>query len=167
MVDTVRRILPCDIENGAAVFDIDETLLLNAPHDDGAIAPNPPVQELWNLMQARGVKCFVVTARERGTDAASYALRQLEKLGYTDIAGLYMVNTSHASDETPAAFKAEARRRIAHENVILLNVGDQWTDHVDGGWEQLQATEDSEMFAGILANDDMTVLSLKLPEHPR
>ena len=110
----------------AAVFDIDETLILN--HDNGTFSRNEPVFKVYNYLNARAVPIFAVTARRQSNASSKYAKTQLKQF-YPSISGLYMVNKEHDDDGTAAIFKTECRERIKRKGfTIVLNCGDNWSD---------------------------------------
>ena len=65
-----------------AVFDVDETLLLNHSEDEGKAASNPPIKELHDWLVGRGVTIFVVTARRKTDWSHGFLSQQLSSIGY-------------------------------------------------------------------------------------
>ena len=156
----------------AVVFDADETLLLNHEDDDsGMFAPNGGVVALYNQARDLGIPAYVVTARRKSPWAASYLRRQLSRIGVDDVERVYMVNRAYDDDESASRFKMDARRRIRdhHGHRILLNVGDQVSDHLLVGpyataeTTAMEASLRPKRFYGLLPRDGVSLVSLKLP----
>ena len=66
VINTLESILE-RTKNPAAVFDIDETLILNLESDGFTV--HEPVKRVYDFLQARGVAIFVVTARRKSEAA--------------------------------------------------------------------------------------------------
>ena len=112
--------------NPAAVFDIDETLILNLENDGFTV--HEPVKRVYDFLQARGVAIFIVTARRKSEASADYAQEQIFKF-YRGWKKLYMVNKKHNDDDSASIFKFECRQRIIDDGyTIILNCGDNWSD---------------------------------------
>ena len=114
------------VDAPAAIFDIDETLILNV-EDDG-YKVNRPVYDVVRFLQKKNVPIFVVTARRKSKASAAYAIDQLCTF-YSGLSGLYMVNKEHDDDDSASIFKFRSRRRVMHKGyTIVLNAGDNWSD---------------------------------------
>ena len=117
------------VPNPVAVFDIDETLLINlSATNEDAIRPNPPIVALaQDLLKSGKWKVHVVTARPASKANMDWSVKQLEQIGIptAKLAGFHMMPPrSHSASR----FKENARKRIATTGTILLSVGDQWGD---------------------------------------
>ena len=131
LIDEARQ----NDEHPVAVFDVDETLLLNDPDEESfRVAVNPPGRRLHDWLRKRGVSIYVVTARRKTKGSRKYVDKQLHALGYPAPVKLFMVNREHDEDESASLFKLEARKRIAKGRTggrahrVLVNVGDQASD---------------------------------------
>ena len=112
--------------NPAAVFDIDETLILNLENDGFTV--HEPVKRVYDFLQARDVAIFIVTARRKTMASADYAQKQIIKF-YDGWKKLYMVNKKHNMEESASIFKFECRQRVIDDGyTIILNCGDNWSD---------------------------------------
>lgn len=155
--------------NPAAVFDVDETLLLNHPSDDGRYRPNRPVVKLYNQAEELGVKRYVVTARRKSDWSQSYLRRQLRDIGVAEPERIYMVPRAYDDDRSASRFKRDARLRIArkHGAQILLNVGDQASDMYDtavrANVEFTRRLTPSLSYGIVTGSGDPAFVSLKLP----
>lgn len=111
----------------AAVFDIDETLILTNTDDDG-FTVHPAVHKVYRFLRQEKVPIFVVTARRKSEASAQYAINQLSNF-YTELEDLYMVNAQHDDDESASVFKFKSRKRVIQKGyTIVLNAGDNWSD---------------------------------------
>lgn len=154
----------------AVVFDVDETLLLNHPSDDGRFRPNPSVVELYNYASSAGAIPYVVTARRKSPWSVAFLRKQLNEIGANQPKKIYMVNKDYDNDSSASRFKRDARGRIQdrHNKQILLNVGDQCSDMFLTGEF---STENSiferqlgpSLSYGLIDPTDPALLSLKLP----
>ena len=156
--------------NPVAVFDIDETLLINRPdHRDGThadgIADNRPGHALFNAAGRRGIPTYVVTAREKTVAAVDFAVRQLASLGYADIKRVYLTPREYENDDGPARFKGDARAHIesTHSGTIELCVGDQMTDHLSPD-KSLDRPVRRDLYCGLTDPSRPHCLYVKLPE---
>jgi predicted secreted acid phosphatase len=115
------------VENPAAVFDIDETLILNV-EDDG-YKVHRPVYDVVQFLRKHQVPIFVVTARRKSEASAVYAMEQLYTFYKDEFDGLYMVNKEHDEDDSASIFKFRSRQRVMDKGyTIVLNAGDNWSD---------------------------------------
>lgn len=141
LYDTVRQHLSELPEDPVAVFDIDETLLLNEAGDDDdeakadteakdGVTVHRVGQRLYRMCRAAGVPVVALTARAHTKPGRKYAREQLALLGY-EVEKLYLLPREFADDPSPARGKEEGRRRIrGDDRSIVLCVGDQSTDHL-------------------------------------
>ena len=150
-----------------AVFDIDETLLINSRDDDATqgIVDNKPGHALYDGVRKRNIPVYVVTAREKSTASFDFAVRQLHSLGYTSFERLYLTPAQYRHDDDPSRFKADARARIEaqHGGKIVLCVGDQITDHLAPG-RSLDHPVRRDLYCGFVSPSNPECLSVKLPE---
>jgi predicted secreted acid phosphatase len=151
----------------AAVFDVDETLLFNHPASgDHRVAVNGPVREVYDWCAANGVDAYIITARVKSPWSSKLLQNQLQALDYS-AKKVYMVPKAYKDDADPSMFKARARERLRdrHKRTILINVGDQLTDHVETGRRQVVPATRADTFYGMLdVKDHPAMLSVKLPE---
>ena len=125
VINTLKPILN-STATPAAVFDIDETLILNLESDGFTV--HEPVKRVYDFLQARGVAIFVVTARRKSEASAKYAQDQIGTF-YRGWKKLYMVNEEHNEDDSASIFKFECRQRVIDDGyTIILNCGDNWSD---------------------------------------
>ena len=112
----------------AAVFDIDETLLLNLPND--AVKQNPATIKVVQWLRDHNVKLFAVTARSFTEASRHYALEQLRAVGHTDYDEESIFLTfSNYEPYSRSWFKYQARKRIVAQGYhLLLNAGDNFSD---------------------------------------
>lgn len=180
MCETLIEVAHLEGRHPVAVFDIDETLLLNHTKDEDLVARNPPVAALHDFLDERGVGIYVVTAR-RWTDwSHAFATKQLKFLEYPTPQQLFMVNREHDEDPSASIYKLEARSRVAEgltngkPHSIILNVGDQASDHLLLGVEDnalaarnaafARAHLDPRSYHAMARADGVSKVSLKLPE---
>jgi len=159
-----------------AVFDVDDTLIINHPHKDEKCKVNPVVFPIVQFLHGENVPLYIITARHRTEKSLSFLKKQLDACGY-DVENdfetpLYMVTQEYGDRLSPGIFKYKARRQLAQKHSILLSAGDSWTDltvvldeedrgllrsnprvRIDG-WEDALSEEHVEALAG----DDDTVL---------
>lgn len=144
----------------AAVFDIDETLILNLEGDE--FQRNTPVWKVYNYLNGKGVALYFVTARRKSEASIDYARHQVDTF-YPKNDGLYMVNKKHDEDSSASDFKFACRERIENKKQkrIVLNVGDNWSDlttNVEQCKERWTSRENSYVL-----EDGNVLLSWKLP----
>jgi hypothetical protein len=136
----------------AIVLDIDETSLssyceekredlgyIPSMYDDWVISaeasvPIPGTVRLFNHARAAGLSVFFITGRSgKGTahDQTEATARNLAAAGYKDWQGLTMHDASYTTKDT-TTFKSQVRAGlIAQGYLLILNVGDQWSDLMD------------------------------------
>ena len=112
----------------AAVFDIDETLLLNINRE--RVRKNPATAPVVTWLRNHGVKLFAVTARSFTKGIREYSLQQLTAVGHDDYdedsIGLTYDNYE---DFSRSWCKYRWRRKIMREGYeIILNAGDNFSD---------------------------------------
>ena len=162
-----------------AIFDVDETLLLNHPTNDDKVAANPPIKRLHDWLKRQGVKIFVVTARRKGRWSRAFVDKQLKAIGYPAPQSVEMVNKEHDQQPSASRFKLNARERIAAKTGgrIILNAGDQASDMflVEPAARAADAATakrntqfarrhlPADMYHGIENADGISALALKLP----
>lgn len=160
-----------DMKPIAAVFDIDETLLLNHVDDESdKFRKNPAVFDAVMKLKDMGVALFAVTARSEDPAGHVYAQMQLEKLGYPKFEEIYMFPEAREVEGTASAFKQDARAMINRTHNVVLNVGDQSSDmmlcppavpHAVESWCN-KNFEKNRTYA-LAVHGDPAVLSIKLP----
>lgn len=128
VIDKMKKIMDKESKKWAAVFDIDETLLLNINRE--RVRKNPATASVVTWLRDHGVKLFAVTARAFTEASREYALQQLEAVGHDDYdedtIGLTFDNYE---DFSRSWCKYRWRRKIMREGYdILLNVGDNFSD---------------------------------------
>ena len=117
----------------AVVFDIDDTILKNDANIkacDGA-KPHVGVMDLYRICIKKGIAIWFITARPESTHNRDWTRRQLDCIGarwYTD---LRMCPPNINSVSSVSRYKSEARQDLVryHKRKIVMNIGDQWTDH--------------------------------------
>jgi hypothetical protein len=148
----VRKATPARcaaVEKLAIGLDVDETALSNfmvgTAHPEYTIISQglneisgrsvalQPVFELYELARRYGVSVFFITAREDWMRGITY--ENLQKAGYTEIAGLY-TKPILASDKgaVKAAQRSEIELRRGYSMIGM--VGDSGSDVVDGWMER-------------------------------
>ena len=152
----------------AVVFDVDETLLFNNPRSgDHRVATNAPVRQIYEWCVEHKVPVYIVTARVKSPWSYELLKNQLDALDYTRIGKIYMVPKDFKDDDDPSVFKARARDRLRdkHKKTLLLNVGDQITDHIETGRKQVVPSTNRDTFYGLLdIKENPHMLGIKLPE---
>jgi len=130
IIDKLKQIMDKEEpKEWAAVFDIDETLLLNLA-DDVRVRKNPDTAKVVTWLREHGVKLFAVTARSFTKGIREYSLQQLEAVGHNDYdedsIGLTYDNYE---DFSRSWCKYRWRRKIMRKGYeILLNAGDNFSD---------------------------------------
>ena len=131
----------------AVVFDIDETTLTNLPQilaNDFGFIPKAwdtwiaegrcpaifPIQTVYDTAIRGKVDVIFITGR-RESDRASTE-RNLRQVGYDAWTRIYFKPTTDPT-LTTAAFKTDMRRKLTTEGyIIVVNIGDQYSDLVNG-----------------------------------
>jgi len=115
-----------------AVFDVDDTLIINHPDDDELCKVNPVVSPIVDHLRKKHIPMFIITARHGSEKSLCFLTQQLEVCGYKVEkhfkTPLYMVTEEYADRLSPGIFKYKARRQISKQYNILLSTGDSWTD---------------------------------------
>lgn len=158
-----------------AVFDIDDTLLVETP--SGELVSNTPVVDLYHHCLNVGVKVHIVTARSR--HARSATLEDLHGAGVEGWRDLHMMHDRLAVDDV-APWKERIRwhtwiasRGDDDAARLLFTVGDQWWDLLgtDETIEQAQDMYGDDENATILLTHppgmEPAEILLKLPSHRR
>ena len=157
----------------AAVFDIDETLLLN---DDSAdcylFRGNKPVLKAARDLHRAGCTIFAVTARTESPTTEIFARNQLKKLDCPPIEHIYAFPEHRSVEGTASQFKWDARQAISDTHTVLINTGDQCSDHfiMPPIAPQTVAKFAQSSFKPhktylMVVKDDAAKLSVKLPNH--
>ncbi len=129
VIDKMKKIMKEEgSKKWAAVFDIDETLLLNINRE--RVRKNPATASVVTWLRDHGVKLFAVTARLFTEASREYALQQLEAVGHDDYDEDSIGLTFYNYDNFSRSWcKYRWRRKIMREGYeILLNVGDNFSD---------------------------------------
>ena len=129
-IESLRSILR-ETARPAAVFDVDDTLIINHDTDDEKCRVYEPMKEVVDFLKSQGVALFIITARRRSEKSVCFLKGQLQACGYDmdDFEQpLYLV-TSEYDTFSPGVFKYKARRHIAKDHTIVFCAGDSWTDH--------------------------------------
>ncbi|MGB7292077.1 MAG: HAD family acid phosphatase [Thermodesulfobacteriota bacterium] len=136
----------------AIVFDIDETALSNYQHmlklnfgripqlvvEDIEKAEDPAIEttfKLYEYAKEKGVAIFFITGRqERLRDATQ---KNLKSVGYVEWDGLYLKPNDY-KEKSVISYKSSTRKRIQEEGyIIVVNVGDQFSDLAGGYAERV------------------------------
>lgn len=113
-------------ESGAIIFDIDDTLV------DERERPIKPVVDLYRMCIDLKLPCYIVTARPDTKKNRSETHKMLRTNDITNYKMLFMMpGDVEPTVENIGAFKYNAREFIQTKmkKEILLNCGDQLTDH--------------------------------------
>jgi len=148
------------------IFDIDETLLL-AHKNDTHITHHPVGYLLYEYCRMHHIDIHLITARVGDNNSREYVRDQLRRLGYEGYKSLYMVNSRHQDDATPALFKGKCRKTIARDSqkIVALNVGDQHTDifaDYDQISDDVKQLLSPETYYFLTVKGDHAKMSLKL-----
>lgn len=120
---------PCDFSKGSACGNMAWELSASAD----AIKPT---RDLFNAAKAEHVTVFFITGRYESTEERAATESNLHKVGYDGWKRLYM-RTKEFGGPSVAPFKTWARRDIEAQGYrIIANVGDQWSDLVNGHSER-------------------------------
>ena len=143
LVNILRSVNP---STSAAVFDIDETILINDPKIDACYhaRPNPGILKMYRLCLRLHIAVYFVTARRLSDDNYEWTTKQLQCIGAGQYAELHMCPESYrVSPAKVSEFKKKARARITRKSgrEIVLNAGDQWTDML-----QMSSTKEVNAF---------------------
>ena len=154
----------------AIVVDIDETCLINESDDSDKFRVNRPVFDAVKQLVDEGCTLFAVTARTDSPATQIYARNQLERvLKYPKFEKIYAFPESRASEGTASLFKSDARRDIAADYNVLLNVGDQASDMMvmppaaPGGDAFAKRNFKPHKCYVLTVPGDVSVMSVKLP----
>ena len=145
------------------VFDIDDTLF-STRDDDEFISVHKVGKYIYELCRRLGIDVVLVTARQGSPSSKAYVKKQLKQLGfyYSD---LYMQSKN---DTDTSRYKYNCRAEIAKKRKILLNVGDQLSDHFNSLSESdeavARATFSGSTYYVIKVPDDPARLSIKFIE---
>ena len=111
----------------AAVFDVDSTLLYY--NEEKQTVTIEAMRDLYNQLREAGIAVFVITARSE--EGRSFTVDQLRSIGIHGCEHLYMHPTACLNHAEAARQKRENRLKIERKGyTILLNCGDQWSDHM-------------------------------------
>ena len=116
-------------KDSVVVFDIDSTIL-KYDQQQQCFANHVTVGlTLYKKVFEKGYDIHLVTAREESFRKDTE--KQLECMGYFQYKSLKMRPLDNRSIEATSRCKQDARNKIMIETEknILLNVGDQWSDH--------------------------------------
>lgn len=165
---------------GLLVFDIDDTLLFDAPAADG-IVPHQDVVDLLRRAHHLGAEVHLVTARLNDDDMVAATRAELDGEpadGGLGLAGLYAsLSLAPARARTSMAsvsrWKMAQRRRIAQERgaAVTLTVGDQWGDMVVlADDEEIDELDDrfaaqTDPYIIVRPYDQVSLWGLKLPAY--
>ena len=121
--------------------------------------------QVLKLAQKRSMDLFFVTARLGDPHSKQYVLQQLKTLNIEAPKQLFMQSKS---DTDTSLYKLNARKRIQKTHKIVLNCGDQLSDHVSGLSAQqeamLQARINPSTYYFLHIHEDPARLSLKFVE---
>jgi hypothetical protein len=138
----LNKLSPADIQNGAVVLDLDETLLDNRDYyrkhkvfkqemwdqwiDTADAKALPETQAFIDSLRERKIPFYFLSSRKESQRGATEA--NLKKLGMTDQAGIILKPDD--SEETTSVFKSNARVKIEADSgrKIIATMGDQETD---------------------------------------
>lgn len=167
VADRIMRNNP-EIKNFAAVFDIDETLLRNGENfgkGENEISIQPAGFILFKWCTNKNLPIILVTARSKRGDAREYALEQLRALGYdlSQVKQVWMNPKGYDElGDAGAAFKRQARKKIAEKYTILLNAGDRWTDVAEA---PPVSEYDKDAYYGVKPVEHNYLHAIKFPEN--
>lgn len=161
----------------AVVFDIDDTIL-HLSEDESRFVGNECARALYEAAVANNILIFFITARSDADGALEWTEQQLDDLGCGAYHALELRPAYVGSSGREVAhFKHRARDMLAskHNARIILNAGDQWTDHLsdmdDDDIEQLYAKGPSGrnyvLFRTPVASAASSGLHLKMPHNVR
>jgi predicted secreted acid phosphatase len=162
--------------NGVAVFDIDDTVLLDDSSTTRNVTiPNSMIIELFKKLKHLNIEIHFVTARLRCDEMISETKKELEILG---LEGLYdtlsLAPQNHRKNlATISLWKMNQRKKIAEKSnqCIILSVGDQWGDLIVIKSENDIKTFDDKYksynapYIVVRSNDGVTLWGLKLPSN--
>ena len=155
--------------NLCIVMDIDETVLFTRKNDSH-VTHHPLGFALFELCTKHGIDVHFVTARVGDPNSREFVRSQLSLLGFDNYKSLYMVNSRHQEDASPAVFKAKCRRTISNTTgkKVVLNVGDQLSDMFPsldepGVAEELAQLISPSTYYFVEVDGDVSKMSLKLP----
>lgn len=146
------------------VFDIDDTLF-STRDDDEFIAVQKVGKYVYDICNRLNIDVVLVTARQGSPSSKAYVKKQLRQLNfeYTD---LFMQSSK---DKDTSCYKANCRRSISKKRKILLNVGDQLSDHFEGLSDQDEAlvrtTFSPDTYYIVKIPNDPATLSFKFVEN--
>jgi hypothetical protein len=163
-------------KNGVAVFDIDDTVLLDDSSTSRNVTiPNSMIIELFKKLKNLDIEIHFVTARLKCDEMIEETKKELETLG---LEGLYdtlsLAPQNHRKNlATISLWKMNQRKKIAEKSnqCIILSVGDQWGDLIVIKSENDIKTFDdkyrsySAPYIVIRSNDGVTLWGLKLPSN--
>ena len=122
-----------------AIFDIDGTILRD--RENAAPVCNRMLRVLFELCKQLHIPVYIVTARPEGRDQRAWTIDQLNQCGYPPgsytelrmmpVAEWKRIERDGAKDGWNFSnYKFQERQRIVERSrrVLVLNIGDQWTD---------------------------------------
>ena len=150
------------VVDAVAIFDIDETLIHNHPdHNSDAFAEHTAGTTMVKMARDLGARVHAVTARWSTASARDYARRHLDTVGVRPDGEILMTLAPDVDDPTPARFKRDARAHVG--GTVVLNAGDQLTDHLAPG-DTLAQPITSDRYYGLVTPVCPALLSVKFPE---
>jgi predicted secreted acid phosphatase len=122
---------PCNFSKGSICGENAWELSARAP----AIAPT---RDLFNAARREHVTVFFITGRSESAAERRATEKNLRLAGYSGWQRLYMRTKKFDGDKSVAPFKTWARGDIeARGYAIIANVGDQWSDLMNGHSEHI------------------------------
>lgn len=148
----------------AAIFDVDDTLLLWGEGDQ--ISQHPVGGPLFQHMLHRGVAVIILTARVKNEAAFRFLKKQLDRLGYpvNDVSMYFMLPREFdGRNDAGAHFKEAVRKQLAAEGFrFVLNCGDQWGDVLPANVADNDVV-DASTYAGIRPAEAGFIHNIKFP----
>jgi len=122
---------PCNFSRGSICGE-------NAWEQSARAPAITPTRALFNAARRAHVTVFFITGRTEGAAERRATEKNLHLAGYGGWQRLYMRIKKFDGDPSVAPFKTWARDDIeAHGYTIIANVGDQWSDLMNGHSEHI------------------------------
>jgi len=130
LTDPLMFLLSSAVNGDAVVLDIDGTILFQSEGTGNTCAAglNPRGVGVYNLCIQFNIPVFFVTARLNVPENVEQTMAQLQCLGFSKYAGLYMRPPNVIGWAAISQYKGLMRQQISQQYNIILNVGDMWSD---------------------------------------
>lgn len=106
------------------VFDIDDTLILSKTKNI-----LQKIKELYDYINKKNIIIFIITARLNSNKNIIFTKRELKYHKIDNYHSLYLMPKQYLGIYNGVAnYKLSIRKKISNTHLIIMNIGDQWSD---------------------------------------